>query len=97
MVKNVNGTSKGNYVIPDLKQKFMALGGSSSCGCQHKGCSHKATATAHVIHVDKRKSSEWLLTSLCAKHNHHTNNKPIALRKNAALVPVKKVSAYKKK
>lgn len=92
MVKNINGTSKKTYTISNLKHKYAQHGGCASTTCQHKGCSKKVSATAHVMHADNRKGHSWYLTSLCAEHNHTSNKDPIPLRKNATLVPVKSVS-----
>jgi hypothetical protein len=93
LVKNLNGTSADRYKIDGLHKKFMAAGGTSSDNCQVKGCSNPGQATAHVKMVDGRRSDDWLLTWVCASHNHHTNEEPYALRKNAKLVSVREVRA----
>lgn len=92
MVKNLNGTSKSQYTITDLKTKYSKAGGCMSITCQHKGCSKSVSATAHVKHTDGRKGNAWYLTSLCAGHNHTSNTSAIPLRKNANLVAVKDIT-----
>ena len=92
MVKNINGTSKSHYAIANLKTKYVQAGGCVSKTCQHKACSKTVSATAHVMHSDGRRGNDWYLTSLCAQHNHTSNKAPIPLRKNAKLVPVKKIT-----
>lgn len=92
MVKNINGTSKGNYPINNLKAKFEKHVGHFPGTCQAKCCSKPASATAHVKYVDQRKTQSWQLTAVCAAHNHHTNKDAFALRKNAKLVSVKKIT-----
>lgn len=96
MVKNLNGTSKAQYAISNLKAKYVSAGGCTSGTCQHKSCSKPVSATAHVKHADGRRGNEWYLTSLCAQHNHTSNKAPIPLRKNAKLVPVTAITQKKK-
>ena len=95
MVKNVSGSSNPRHVISNLPQKFKAAGGTSSTNCQAKGCDKPAGATAHVRLTDGRRSGDWMLTKTCASHNSSHNKEPYALRANAKLVPVTKITQKK--
>jgi len=87
-VKNINGTSSARYTIPNLKEKYIAAGGTNARTCQVNGCSQPNRATAHVHKVNG--NDKWHLTQLCASHNHHSNTKPMSVSKGS-LVSVKKV------
>jgi hypothetical protein len=92
IVKNINGTSKSRYVVPNLKQKFSDNGGTSSSTCQVKACKNPASATAHIINTDGRVDNTWKTTQLCSSHNNHNNKSEMALRKNAKLIPINKIN-----
>lgn len=92
IVKNVNGSSQDRYKISNLPDKYVKAGGHQAGGCQAKGCSNPFQATAHVIKTDGRASNQWFLTRTCSKHNNTNNTDPFPLRKNAHLIPVKKVT-----
>ncbi len=91
MVVNIGGTSDDRYRITGLYKKYLDNGGTEVATCQVKRCDDPATATAHVRMIDLRRSGDWFLTRLCAKHNHHTNDEPMPLRKNAKLIAVRDV------
>lgn len=90
LVKNVRGTSHPRHKINRLSRKFVREGGTASARCQVKLCKNSAAATAHVKVTDGRRkeAKKWHLCSVCAAHNHPTKMQPMALRKNAKLVPV---------
>lgn len=93
IVKNITGTSKPRYVVARLREKFEEFAGYEHKKCQVKGCPSDAAVTAHVRKVDGRRDDNWYLTRMCATHNNYTNTEPMALRKNAALVPLAEVRA----
>lgn len=84
-VKNVNGTSSQRYAINDLRNKYVAAGGVNARVCQVYSCGKSATATGHV-----HANGKWMLTPLCATHNHHTNHSSMGVPKSS-LVALKKV------
>ena len=92
MVRNVSGTSDDRYKINSLYQKYLQEGGTDSPDCQVKGCDKPASATAHVVCVDGRRSDAWFLARVCAAHNNHHNTDPYPLRKNAKLIPVRDIT-----
>jgi hypothetical protein len=79
MVKNVNGTSADRYKIDKLYQQYLDSGAHDPANCQVKGCSKPASATAHVIRAGQNVSKRWMLTRLCAEHNHHSNKSEMPL------------------
>ena len=87
-VKNINGTSSPRYVVPDLKKKYVAAGGTNARTCQVNGCSKPNSATAHVQKVSG--SNQWHLTPMCAQHNHHSHEKPMNVNKSS-LVKLSKI------
>ena len=92
MVRNQGGTSQDRFKIDRLYQKYLAEGGTDSPTCQVKGCDDPASATAHVVMVDGRRSKEWFLTRTCASHNNSNNTDPYPLRVNANLIPVRDIT-----
>ena len=86
-VKNVHNTSSDRYAISGLKQKYSAYESYPS-SCQVYGCSHAATATAHVISADGRSNGSWSAVPMCAAHNHYTQDQPMFLKSSARPVPV---------
>jgi len=89
-VKNVSGTSSDRYAISGLKQKYSEHAHYPQT-CQVYGCSHPATATAHVISADGRSNGSWGLTPMCAEHNHYSHTDPMFLKRSANVVPLSKV------
>jgi hypothetical protein len=90
LVMNVGGTSSSRYAVARLRAKFTAAGGRACEGtrCAALGCGCAGAATAHVRHVDGRRSGAWQLAWVCAAHNAAARRAPYALRKNARLVPL---------
>jgi hypothetical protein len=88
-VKNVNGTSKPRYAIPNLTQKYEKSGGVHTKVCQATNCHKPATATAHVISASSG-SREWMATRTCASHNHTTNKTSYNVAPKS-LIPLKKI------
>jgi hypothetical protein len=90
LVVNVGGTSAPRYAVRRLRAKFAAAGGRAGAAqrCAALGCGCAGAATAHVRHVDGRRSGAWQLAWVCAAHNAAARRAPYALRKNARLVPL---------
>lgn len=97
IVANIGGTgSNPRYAVSNLRLKFARLGGvppSGACQVLSSHCRGNGlgAATAHVRHLDGRRSQDWQLVWICAGCNNHYNNSAMPLKLTARLVPLEAV------
>jgi hypothetical protein len=96
-VQHINGTSKVRYQLPQLKQAYQAISGSTRETCTAEGCSGPYQATAHVLINDGKKGggvgASWWLVPCCTAHNLSANQL-MECNPSTVFVAVEEVRSY---